>query len=327
MYSVFDNSELYERAGGTLEKRFGVVPFSYLDPNQEYWHDRKADWLTLGLKDEEICEVMTDGKAGTSIFSPVLCEIMYKWFCKKDGRILDPFAGGSTRGIVAGFLGYDYVGVDIRANQVQANQRQAAEIFGKLPEGNDARLPTWIVGDSARLANVLSEHDPTGDDFDFVWTCPPYFDLEIYSENEGDGSTFRDYEKFIAWYKNIVRQAVDRLKWNRFAAVVVGDVRDHTPLHSYQGSKDKNTRCPHCSGILEREHLGLEADTIRIFRELGLYYYNRFALVTAIGSLPVRIGTQFPTYRKNGNTHQMVYVFWKGDEDHKAIPRELGILD
>lgn len=261
----------------------------------------------------------TKGVAGTSIFDPVLCECMYKWFGKKGGRILDPFAGGSTRGVVAGFLGYDYVGVDIRVNQVEANRRQADDIVERLLASDpnaDILKPTWIVGDSTRLSSVLDEGDPFGAGFDFIWTCPPYFDLEIYSENEGDGSTFREYEKFIVWYKDIFRQAVERLNNNRFVAVVIGDVRDHTPLHSYQGNKD-------ASG---REHLGLEADTIRVFRELGLYFYNRFVLVTAVGSLPVRIGAQFPTYRKHGNTHQMVYVFWKGELDHKAIPRELGIL-
>jgi hypothetical protein len=37
----------------------------------------------------------------TSIFDPVLCEIAYRWFCPSGGTVLDPFAGGSVRGIVA----------------------------------------------------------------------------------------------------------------------------------------------------------------------------------------------------------------------------------
>jgi hypothetical protein len=49
-------------------------------------------------------------------------------------------------------------------------------------------------------------------------------------------------------------------------------------------------------------------------------------LVTAVGSLPVRIGAQFPKYRKVGNTHQMIYIFWKGPCDMKVIPEELGVL-
>ena len=54
----------------------------------------------------------------TSIFDPALCEVLYKWFCPDKGKILDPFAGGSVRGIVANFLGYEYTGIDIRKEQI-----------------------------------------------------------------------------------------------------------------------------------------------------------------------------------------------------------------
>lgn len=248
-----------------------------------------------------------DGIAGTSIFDPVLCESMYKWFAPKGGRILDPFAGGSTRGVVANFLGYDYTGVDIRPEQVAANYRQAENTAALVlkASGDVMKIPNWIVGDSTRLLEVLDDNF-AGDDFDFVWTCPPYYNLEIYSQKEGDGSQFDNYPAFIAWYKDIFRQACSRLKRNRFIGITIGDVRhDVEKLHSY------------CN---------LETDTVRVMEELGYRHYNRFVLVTAVGSLPVRIGAQFPKYRKAGNTHQMVYIFWKGDCDHHAIPRELGVL-
>ena len=40
-------------------------------------------------------------QSGTSIFDPVLCELAYRWFCPPGGTVLDPFAGGSVRGIVS----------------------------------------------------------------------------------------------------------------------------------------------------------------------------------------------------------------------------------
>jgi hypothetical protein len=42
-------------------------------------------------------------------------------------------------------------------------------------------------------------------------------------------------------------------------------------------------------------------------------FYNEVILVTAIGSLPVRITKQFQAGRKIGKTHQNVLVFYKGD--------------
>ena len=85
----------------------------------------------------------------TSIFDPVLCELMYRWFCPEGGSILDPFAGGSVRGIVANYLGYHYSGIDIRKEQVESNREQALDILGV------ENLPQWYVGDS----NIVLEQN------------------------------------------------------------------------------------------------------------------------------------------------------------------------
>ena len=241
--------------------------------------------------------------AGTSVFDPVLCECMYRWFAPKGGKILDPFAGESTKGIVAGYLDYSYLGVELRPEQVKANYRQAGVVQAKALADNETMTPpNWVQGDSSKLGEVLDEHDPFSNGYDFVWTSPPYYDLEIYSESEKDGSAIETYEKFMVWYEDIFRQVVARLKDNRFLAVKVGEIRDE-----------------------KGEYRNFEADNIACFKRLGLRYYNRIVLVTAVGSLPVRISSQFPTYRKVGNTHQMIYIFYKGD-NFKRIPDELGIL-
>lgn len=246
------------------------------------------------------------GATGTSVFDPVLCECIYKWFGKEGGRVLDPFAGGSTRGVVAGVLGLDYTGVDLRIGQVEANRRQLAEVsaFVEKQSGKVMCPPTWLHGDSTNLSEVLDDNF-AGDNFDLIWTCPPYYDLEIYSDSQNDGSAKQTYPEFIEWYKGVFAQAAVRLLPNRFAAVCIGEVRKHDGDHAYQD---------------------LEVDTVRVFKELGFSHYNRLVLMTPVGSLPIRIASQFPTYRKVGNTHQMVYIFWRGENDHKAIPRELGVL-
>lgn len=70
--------------------------------------------------------------SGTSVFDPVLCELAYRWFSPPGGSVLDPFAGGSVRGIVAAALGRRYLGVDLRPEQVEANRKQAAIVLEKL---------------------------------------------------------------------------------------------------------------------------------------------------------------------------------------------------
>ena len=87
------------------------------------------------------------GQTGTSIFDPVLCELAYRWFCPPGGHVLDPFAGGSVRGIVAVQLGREYTGIDLRPEQVAANEVQAASI---CPQAS----PRWLVGDSRYLSDM-----------------------------------------------------------------------------------------------------------------------------------------------------------------------------
>ena len=60
---------------------------------------------------------------GTSVFDPVLTEVLLGWFAPAGGRILDPFAGGSVRGIVSATLGYHYTGIDLSAAQIAADER------------------------------------------------------------------------------------------------------------------------------------------------------------------------------------------------------------
>ena len=63
-----------------------------------------------------------------SVFDPVLTEILFHWFCTKDGKVLDPFAGGIECGAVMAFTGRDYYGVDIREEQIAANLRRLSLI-------------------------------------------------------------------------------------------------------------------------------------------------------------------------------------------------------
>lgn len=225
-------------------------------------------------RDEWLTEADGNHASGTSIFDPVLCELAYTWFCPPAGRVLDPFAGGSVRGIVAAVLGRKYTGIDLRPEQVQANEAQAAGIVPHNP-------PTWMVGDSQSAI-------PDGP-FDFVFSCPPYYDLEIYSDDPADLSNM-EYTAFLAAYRSIIAQAVARLADDRFACFVVGDVRDKKGIYR-----------------------NFVSETIAAFQDAGAALYNEAILVTAVGSLPIRVGKQFSSGRKLGKTHQNVLVFVKGD--------------
>jgi DNA methylase len=235
-------------------------------------------WVQDKIAEGDIDGGMAAGQTGTSIFDPVLCELAYRWFSPPDGVVLDPFAGGSVRGVVAAKLGRAYVGVDLRPEQAAANEAQAARICA----GEDP-TPKWIVGDAAQ---VLPGLDLAAD---FVFSCPPYGDLEVYSDDPLDLSTM-DREAFLAAYRLIIAASVGKLKADRFACFVVGDYRDASGYYA-----------------------GFIGETIAAFAAAGARLYNEAILVTAAGSLPIRAGKQFAATRKLGKTHQNVLIFCNGD--------------
>lgn len=226
-------------------------------------------------------------RSGTSIFDPVLCEIAYSWFCPPEGHILDPFAGGSVRGVVACYLGREYTGIELRPEQVEANQEQAEDI---------GVSPTWIVGDAKDVKELAPE------EYDFVFSCPPYYDLEVYSDLPGELSAMPTYEEFLSIYRQIVADCIDLLRDDRFACFVVGDVRDKDGFYH-----------------------NFVSDSIAAFQDAGAKLYNEAILITAIGSLPIRVGRQFEAGRKLGKTHQNVLVFCKGDP--RAATEACGPVD
>lgn len=451
------------------------------------WTGKAAEFDGYCVQNGERAETAT---SGTSIFDPVLCELAYRWFCPEGGMVLDPFAGGSVRGIVAARLGRAYLGFDLSERQVEANRVQwarmrpasppdrgcaesrrvrisaksarlkfngcepefirtvchgrcceapsskpgilvtidaaekprlealGARVVGGLlqpaPEqrlcpfktsvhlcglhetpdkpficivgpfhlnanntlivrnrykllkcyNTGPRLPAYkafhsslvtlfgaegaatitthldsgggdlvmqMPAESYRMLveNGESLHAATGRDTaefralqaevvpfpdpewrvgdareelsgveeesrDFFFSCPPYGDLERYSEDPRDLSTL-PYPAFLEAYREIIRAGIGKLKENRFACFVVGDIRDKRGFY--------------------RNFVG---DTVVSFQDAGAILYNEAILVTAVGSLPIRVGQQFAAYRKLGKTHQNVLVFYKGD------PRAIG---
>lgn len=277
-----------EKNDETLIDKFLVPPFSVLDSKQGYWQDRKRKWKQIGLasdvgRDEallgeglnRLAKAQGSNLTGTSIFDPVLCEIMYKWFNIDCGKIYDCFAGGSVRGIVAAKLGYDYEGIELRKEQVDANYENASDIGVEVK---------WYCDDSLN-ADLYIEDDSA----DMIMSCPPYADLEVYSDDPRDISNM-EYEDFLNVYRQIISIACRKLKNDRFAVFVVGDVRDKKGFY--------------------RDFVG---DTKKAFMDNGLLLYNDMILLECFGTAVLRAGKQFEAGRKVVKCHQNVLVFYKGD--------------
>lgn len=266
-----------------LREKFGANPFSVFDTKAQAWRDRKQWWLNKGilppLEPLRSRSIIPDERdSGTSsVFDPVLCELMYRWYCPEGGAVLDPFAGGSVRGIVAHSLGYRYTGIDIRPEQVASNKDQASHILG------ERNMPEWVAGSSNIL---LFDEFVAGRRFDMLLTCPPYFNLEVYSDIEGDLSNM-EWPAFLATYRSIIRKACALLKKDATAVIVVGEVRAR-------------------NGYL----YGFVPATIKAFEDCGMKYYNEAILETPVVSAQKRASSTM-RHGKLVKVHQNVLMFKK----------------
>jgi len=269
-----------------LLDKFQITPFSILDTRSKDWQQRKRWWINkydiqseLGREDTKSSVSLWNDNS-VSIFDATLCEVIYNWYLPESGgSILDPFAGGSVRGIVASELGHDYTGIDLSNSQIDANRLQSNK-------------PKWIQGDSDK------ELDGIGEQYDLVFTCPPYHDLEIYTDHKDDLSNM-DYDSFIEKYTSIISKSFTKLKDNRFMVIVVSEIREQSKTRDYKIGKYK----------------GFVSDTIKAAEQSGLHFYNDIILYNSNLNASRIAKTYFDRNRKVASVHQNILVFVKGNPD------------
>nr|DAS93067.1 MAG TPA: Putative modification methylase [Caudoviricetes sp.] len=305
-------------ANASLNDRFVVPPFSILDTRKGYWQARKKMWreligdmgesrndtliqspeikykdlyqrtrkhreeLGLSFKDYLEKYVPDDVKereagkvlsAGVSLLDPVMAELVCRWFGLESCKSFDCFAGDSVFGYVSAHLGNEFVGIELRPEQAQLNNERT--------EGMAAR---YICDDGQNVAKHIN-----ADSQDLLFSCPPYFDLEHYSDLENDASNQKSYNDFIQILHNAFTAAIGCLKENRFAVIVVGDVRDKSTGFYYD----------FCGDIK------------RIFKDGGMSLYNEIILIETGASTALR-ASRYMESRKVAKMHQNILVFYKG---------------
>ena len=266
-------------AHGKLQENFIIPPFSILDTRQGYWNERKRYWKDLINDNGESREntlangsMMAKLNNGVSILDPVLAEITNKWFGLEKCNTFDCFAGDTVFGYVSSYLGNNFTGIELRKEQADLNNKRVKGFSAK-----------YICDDGRNVLKHIKENSQ-----DLLFSCPPYFDLEVYSDLENDASNQESYEDFIEIIESAFTNAIKCLKENRFAVITVGDVRDK-----------------------DGYYYNFIEDIKRIFIENKMKLYNELILIESIGTLPQRV-SRFMEHRKIGKCHQNVLVFYKG---------------
>lgn len=177
-----------------------------------------------------------------SVFPAPLIEWIYLRYGGIPGaRVLDAFAGGPPRAVVSSIMGLHYTGFEIRQEQITENQKMLKEL--------DLSNVDYVLGDGRFLEG---EFEP----FDIALTCPPYYDLEQYSELPNDLSNMGSYAEFNAGMALCAIAHERLMKPNAFVCIVVGPFRD------------KKTS----------ELVDFRAHTVENFREAGFIFWQEIIL-------------------------------------------------
>lgn len=273
------------RSPGKLMDRFIVPPFSVLDARKGYWIERKRMWnKEIGdnaqARGEAECyhtEYMnrlygTHFKS-VSVLDPVLSEIVLHWFAPESGSVFDCFAGDTVFGYVAGKLGYNFTGIELRKEQVDFNTEKTSGLSCR-----------YICDDGRNVRNHIEPNSQ-----DMLFSCPPYYNLEKYSDLPNDASNQGTYEDYLSLIDEAFANSIECLKDGRFAVIVCSDIRDKQGYYR-----------------------GLPKDIKRIFESRGMRLYNELILIDPIAS-HVYTCSHSMKLRKVDKVHQNVLVFYRGN--------------
>jgi DNA modification methylase len=204
--------------------------------------------------------------------------------------MFDCFAGDSVFGYVASALGHKFTGIELRQEQADKNAERI----------KDFTQSKYICDDGQ---NVSAHIDPASQDF--LFSCPPYFDLEVYSELKNDASNQGSYEDFLKIIESAFSSAIKCLKNDRFAVITVGDIRNKK-TGGYYGFPD---------------------DIKDIFKRNGMLIYNEIILIEQSGTAALR-ASRVMEHRKVVKTHQNVLVFYKGNQKNiKTIFPKIDVME
>jgi len=279
-----EKTEQYERVD--FLSTYGVIPYSI-------WETENAKFSNPILKElkERVGESTREntlksfGGAGektaytatTSYFNPNLCMIVYSSYCPKNGKIFDPFAS-VVRPYMAKSMGYNYVGCEVRAEESKKIQSilDSSFLFGEECE--------------VEVHNKDCREFQTDEKFDLIFTCPPYWTLETYSNESGDMSNIVDYNSFLSEMKKVYSKCLSLMHNDSYCCFVVADFRDYT-----DGRKLINRLIPFVS------------DMIRCGEDAGLVLYDKVILKKPMGTAPSRL--KLWNNRKTVRIHEELLVF------------------
>jgi len=148
------------------------------------------------------------GAQSVSNFRPTIAKYIYDKYCKKNNRVLDPCMGygGRLMGAFCSENVNEYVGVDPCKTTCKNNVKLFKELHFIDGEMNSNMLFDFTISKKAEFINEPFEDVSLYGKFDLIFTSPPYFNIEKYS-NDSTQSWVR-YKTFDSWINNFLEKLI-----------------------------------------------------------------------------------------------------------------------
>jgi hypothetical protein len=184
IYEAFHDRGLLKKM---LDNRLGI---SFVFHNANFSFNLSIQMLYQGFRSTRIC-------ANISIFKNIISKYLYNTYCPDGGRVFDYSAGFGNRllGAMSCNKNIYYVGVEPNT-----------ETFNEYPDFIDY----FGFGDKCKIYNSSSDDFVIEDEFDFIFSSPPFFDMERYSDE--DTQSIIRYPEYNDWLRGYWFNTVENCK-------------------------------------------------------------------------------------------------------------------
>ncbi|NOD92504.1 hypothetical protein GS636_06875 [Ruegeria sp. HKCCD4884] len=168
----------------SLKKALSRAPRFW--PNRHCWNENSV---------RSLFRIMGPGRVAN--FRPTVAAGVIKRFCPERGRVVDFSSGFSGRLLAALSLGVNYLGIDAAVSQCSGGQKMISDIGAINRERTEIR--------HGCATRVMRELDPSS--VDLVFTSPPYFDRERYSEDHLQ--SIIQFPTYGSWFDGFLKTCIE----------------------------------------------------------------------------------------------------------------------
>jgi len=219
-------------------KKQGEYEFSY-EP-KSFWEYKRGGNLDVLVRDSKSYGETYTGKVPIhkgryndggflSKFNSEYAKRILEMWSKEGDLVLDPFCGRSSRPIISTLMKRNYFGFDV----LEDNLEEARTQHKTFVSDGDFELGKMKLVHSS--SEFVDDHISRDDVADFVFTCPPYFNIERYESADGQLTDIKSYDNFLEVYSRILENTSSKLKPGGFFVVVVANFRMDNKFYDFSG--------------------------------------------------------------------------------------------